>query len=302
MKRFIYQAKKEVDNAVNYIINDPKLSIDEKLQKICDKLAPLNSKYMQLLPEEERETKVATQKKKNARKEAVLITVATADLLTSHGHMENFIPFKLLEDFTYSYLMKCKAEEFTTKLTFLREQMADHDPQRISAGVTDEDLVEYDDAFNNFKEIESAPTQQRNTHKQVLEEMFDTTTDMKKILDKGIIPYVRGKYARKSPDTYNGLIAAITHSAAPVFHHSLMGTLREKETGLPLHDVIITVDKEEPVVRGGKKGNFYFNNLPGGLHKLKFELPGYLPVEQSVVIVAGRTIKIEVEMELISTN
>ncbi len=96
------------------------------------------------------------------------------------------------------------------------------------------------------------------------------------------------------------LLTSFLVISLPVFSADceLRGTVRAKATGQPLAGVAVTLPELTRVAATGERGEYHFNGLPAGHHRIEFAIPGYKKVVLELKLSSGEFISApDVELE-----
>ncbi|WP_282126270.1 carboxypeptidase-like regulatory domain-containing protein [Marinifilum flexuosum] len=243
--------------------------------------------------EEEKTSKVLTQNKEDIFDDLILDTANVEGMLSSYGNYKKFVPFQKIEHCKKSELIRTKDEDILTNVDKMITVIKDAPAERAEAGITDERLAALEAKYAAALDILFGPVNFRLRQKDLNKEIETELKAFRRLLCDSIKPNMHSNFADANPDLYNAFRNAIHTDALPKKTKVITGSFKN-EKGEPVSDVLIQLDEEKPVKKGGEKGQFYFYNVPAGQHSLVFTKESYKQEKRVFMIEADHCMHFDI--------
>lgn len=272
----------------------PQLDEDTNYKERMAPIIAIDEEVSALVPKQEESSKQETEQKQVSRGKLETSILTCVDLLMSYGYLKQFLPFSTLEGYTKSQLRSSSALDLLARANNLRNLIGKYPDESAAAGCGPElkqnlvnDIAEFDGNAGSPKEF-------RLQHNQINQTIDDELSRFQSLLNNVLKRYMRSVYQKKDAALYAAFLQAIEVDAIPRYQRSLQGTLTDSRNGNPLTKVMVSVDGQKPVAKGGAKGGYFFQNLKAGEHELVFSLKAYQKVVKRIVILPNETYQLDV--------
>jgi hypothetical protein len=250
-----------------------------------------------LIKEDDKTSKVLTQEKENAFNDLLGDAVNIEGMLMSYGNYKEFIPFQKIEGCKKSDLNRARDEDVITNVQNMVTVINSAPAERLEAGVSDERLAALEGKIIVAQDNLYGPKEFRLQQHDVGVRIGKELNGFKNLLNNSIKPNVQSNFADSKPELYEAFLNAIHIDALHKKTKVLTGSFKN-EQGEPVSDVWIKLDDEKAVKRGGKKGLFYFYNVPPGQHTLVFSKKSYNEEKRVFMLEADHTMNFDIVFTL----
>jgi RNA polymerase-binding transcription factor DksA len=246
--------------------------------------------------------KPITEHKKRARKALEKCVVMVAGYLYSYGFDKGIPEFKDFEYFQSWKIKRMSDLELIESANNLLRVITLKSEAAIAALVTVEVKDGLEEKLACFKDWLEKPRNLKKMKRDITEEIQKEFRQIDLLIDNVLSPYMKSKYSENNYTFYKEYQRALEVDEPSRSHRALSGKLTEAETGKPVNDVKISIDGKKATRHCGKLGIFYFNSLSAGPHTLEFSKKGYVNVTKNIVIISGRTLKLDVVIEMLKVE
>ncbi len=101
---------------------------------------------------------------------------------------------------------------------------------------------------------------------------------------------------------YSLILSMLLSSFAFAQNGSVKGTVKDKETLLPIEDVVVSIEKTNNYTQTDATGNFSFLSLPSGSYEIDFNKLGFKKQKAIIIISESETKQLDMELVSSATN
>ena len=291
-KRIFDQARR----LVRFGSENPSLQSDTFYQKVNQKLIQIVSHLDKLYKNQNLIRTRKSTSKKHSRQELESVCLQVANLLKGYGNFYEFTPFASLKGFGKNQLYKYSGINLLINSEKLKEIIDQYPLESKEAKVGDSVKQEFLMSIASFEELLDMPTRTNQNSKDCSKQIREGLKQYQNLLNDVILPYVRGKYEKDNNDLIESFERVLKSDKIARRKISLAGRITDSE-GKPIHRPRVAVDKKKPMIKRGKKGNYFIKNLTGGIHTLQFSCHEYETVEKKVLITKSSVYRLDVVMK-----
>ena len=262
--------------------------------EIGDELRLLKTKQMESGAE-------ATEEKKEAIEHAIDLGLNNVEKMVAYGRFEKFGPFANLKFLSKRELLRGKDEDTLTYLRLIDTTMDMYPDETTAAEVTAEDKTAAKEAHTAATALVDAPDKFKEQRHQVSLKIDALCKEFRELRDGSMDLLVRSVFETANKKLYQDYM----DTKQPVVYASrvraVAGTLKDTE-GKPVRLVRISIDGTKPKIAGGKKGNFFIQNLTPGVHTLTFSRKSYKSVTVDIIVHPDQTVKLDIVFESVEVE
>jgi hypothetical protein len=161
--------------------------------------------------------------------------------------------------------------------------------------ITEESIDDLKAEKDHFSKVKLMPKQAIKDKKEATQLLKQLMKELREIIDVRLDSDMK-KYKLRHPKFYNGYLIQREINDTPTHHISLKGNVTDGETGEPLFDVTVTIEKLEQEAETTEMGNYQFKTLEKGTHEVTFEKEGYQTQTLKAEIIEGRTTTLDIRL------
>jgi hypothetical protein len=271
------------------------------LVKMATDIESIEKSISELLGQQDRNSKALTQEKSSKINDLIELTVKVCEVMSSYGNYTNFKVFTNIEGCSKTELSRCRDVEVLIRAERVVMIMEENPTEVTEATISAEDITALKAAIAAAQAVIDIPQEFRRSQHDITVKLEDGLERYRNIMNNSLKDYMRSKYQQSNPDLYSAFALAVDVDAIPKRKKALVGTILD-EKGAPVRKVRVSVDGSKPVIRGGKKGGFNFQNLTPGEHQLTFSRKSYQSVTVNILIVPDKTTTLDVVLNTIKVE
>jgi len=254
-----------------------------------------------LMAQQDRNSKALTHEKSSKSEVLVDKVVNTCDLLNSYGNYVNFAVFTNIEGCSRTELSRCRDEELLIRAGKVKDILSDNPTEASEATVTAEDITALETAIADVQAVIDIPQEFRRIQHEITLKLETDLNNYKGIMNNSLKDYMHSKYKVAKPEFYAAFALSVEIDALPQRKRALIGTITD-DNGEPIRNVRVSVDGAKPIIKGGQKGGYFFQNLTAGQHQLTFSRKSYQSVTVNILIVPDHTATLDVVLKYIEVE
>ena len=278
--------------------NEAKLAENALVLQMFTDMEGIYTAVTELLAQQDRTGKALTEKKTATIDALIDICVDCHDFLASYGNYKGFVVFSNIEGCKRTQLKRSRDEEVIVTARKLKAIMEEYPDETTESGVSAEKKTAFDNAIDAAQDVVEIPQEFRRSQHEVTLKIDAKLDDARRIYNDAMKDHMRTKYEDSDPDLYSAFVQAADVDAIAKRQRALQGTIT-KANGEPMRNVRVSVDGQKPVIKGGKKGGYFFQNLTPGQHELVFSRKAYQTVKHTIIIEPDHCLQLDVVMHLI---
>ena len=281
--------------------HEKEIAENSLLVKMATDIENIEISISELLGQQDRNSKALTQEKSSKIDYLIGLLVKNCEVMSSYGNYVNFNVFTNIEGCSKTELSRCRDVEVLIRADKVVAIMDENPDQVTEATITAEDIAALKDAIVAAQAVIDIPQEFRKSQHKItlaIEEALDT---YRQIMNDSLKDYMRSKYQESKPEFYDAFTTAVEMDAISQRKRALVGSIKDSN-GKPMRNVRVSVDGAKPVIKGGKKGGYFFQNLTAGEHQLTFSRKSYQSVTVNILIVPDQTTTLDVVMNYIEVE